>query len=79
MVQVDSALPGMDVSVACIELVKCWSVLDKYLIPHEEQMPHSFVLNLMAEGLVMELTVESPKWLTLKEKQRLDDDGIIHR
>ena len=30
-------------------------------------MPHGFALNPMAKGLMIELKVESPKWLILKE------------
>ena len=41
-------------------------------------MFHGFAMNSMAKGLVIEVTAESPKWLTSKEWQRLDDDGMVH-
>ena len=63
----NSALPGAGVLLTCRELVNVGVHKTIDLILHEEQIPHSFVLNLMAEGLVIELLAESPKWLTSKE------------
>ena len=67
MVQVDSALPVAGV----ISLHRTCQMLEyiRQLIlkPCEEQMFHGFAMNPMAKGLVIEVTAESPKQLTLKE------------